>query len=118
MSGFEGSAEVFVERWGDLQQLPYVMDEVADQMEGIVEHATTWVANRAGFEPSPVCLLRPLAEAMDLLAQAFEELGEEFAEQWAQVRAGVVTAERELSGSDARAWGRSIALGRVLQEVA
>ncbi|MEI5671825.1 MULTISPECIES: hypothetical protein [unclassified Nocardioides] len=118
MGATDAPAEVFVEAWDDLRRLPQVMDEAAEQAERIVGHATTWVANRAGFEPSPVCLLRPLAEAMDLVAWAFRRTGEEFAEQWAEVRAGVVTAERELAGSDGRAAGSSVALGRDLRGVA
>jgi hypothetical protein len=104
--------EVYVEDWQDLRRLPSVMDEVADQADRIVGHARTWVANRAGFEPSPVCLLRPLAESMDLVSWAFRRLGEEFGEQWTEVRAGVVTAERELAASDSGAAAASTALLR------
>lgn len=117
MTAGHASAEVHVEDWEDLRRLPRVMDEVGDQVDRIVEHATTWVARRAGFEPSPVCLLRPLAEAMDLVARSFEGLGREFGDQWAQVREGVVVAERELAASDARAVEGSLALGRALAGV-
>lgn len=100
MRAGEASAEVYVADWDDLRRLPLVMDEAADQADRIVDHARTWVANRAGFEPSPVCLLRPLAEVMDVVAWAFDRAGEAFAEQWAEVRAGVVLAQRELACSD------------------
>lgn len=110
--------EVYVERWADLRRLPLIMDEAAEQAEQIVDYATRWVANRAGFEPSPVCLLRPLAEAMDAVAWAFEQAGEAFAEQWAEVRAGVVESQRLLAASDARAGAASQVLGRALGEVA
>lgn len=116
--GATDAAEVFVERWEDLERLPLVMDEAADQADRIVQHATTWVANRAGFEPSPVCLLQPLAEAMDAVAWAFERAGEEFAQQWAEIRAGVVTSQRLLATSDAHAAGVSHGIGRVLRGVA
>lgn len=112
------SAEVYVEDWQDLRRLPAVMDEVAEQADLIVGHARTWVANRAGFEPSPVCLLRPLAEAMDLVDWAFRRLGEELDEQWSQVRAGVVAAEWELRSSDDRATTTSAALAATVREVA
>ncbi|WP_244930005.1 hypothetical protein [Nocardioides sp. W7] len=118
MGGNDAGAEVFVERWADLQRLPLVMDEVAEQADRIVAHATTWVANRAGFEPSPVCLLRPLAEAMEVIGTAFGRMGDEFAESWADVRTGVVIAERELAGSDARAVEASAAISRALGGVA
>jgi hypothetical protein len=112
------SAEVYVEDWDDLRRLPTVLDEVAEQADRIVEHGRTWVANRAGFEPSPVCLLRPLAEAMDMVAWAFGRMGEEFDEQWTQVRAGVVTAEHELSCSDDQASASSRSLLPPVWEVA
>ena len=118
MGATDAPAEVFVEEWTDLRRLPQVMDEVAEQADRIVGHATRWVANPAGFEPSPVCLLRPLAEAMDAVAWAFRRTGDEFGEAWADVRSGVVTAERELAGSDDRAVGASAAVGRALGGVA
>lgn len=114
MSADGSSAEVYVADWDDLRRLPQVLDEVADQADQIVQHATRWVANRAGFEPSPVCLLRPLAEAMDAVAWAFTRTGDEFAEQWAVVRAGVVAAERELADSDRQAVGASAGVTRGL----
>lgn len=114
MGASDASAEVFVEEWVDLRRLPLVMDDVADQAARIVGHATTWVASRSGFEPSPVCLLRPLAEAMDLVRWAFERAGREFAEEWSDVRAGVVTAERLLAGSDDRAAAAAGSLTRSL----
>lgn len=118
MGAFDASAELFVEQWADLRRLPLVMDDVADQADRIVAHATTWVAGRAGFEPSPVCLLRPLAEAMDVVARGFEALGSEFAREWSQVRDGVVAAERLLAGSDVRAADASATVGRALSGVA
>lgn len=93
-------SEVFVERWLDLRRLPEVMDDVADQAAQVVDHAVTWVARRDGFEPSPVCLLRPLAEAMDQVGAAFEELGRRYAAQWQEIRDAVVTAGADLARSD------------------
>ncbi|HTW17148.1 MAG TPA: hypothetical protein VMF51_18605 [Nocardioides sp.] len=118
MGVYDAGGELFVEQWVDLRRLPLVMDDVAEQAERIVAHATTWVADRSGFEPSPVCLLRPLAGAMDVIAAAFEALGEEFAESWAGVRAGVVLAERELAASEERAVEASAAIARALIGVA
>lgn len=112
------AAEVYVERWADLQRLPQVMDEAGEQADQIVRYARTWVANRAGFEPSPVCVLRPLADAMDAVAWAFEQTGEAFAEQWAEVRAGVVESQRLLAASDGRATDASAGLGHALRGVA
>lgn len=117
MGAYDAGGELFVEQWVDLRRLPLVMDEVAEQADRIVAHATTWVADRSGFEPSPVCLLRPLAGAMDAIAAAFDRLGEEFAGSWADVRAGVVIAERELADSEARAVEASAAIVRALSGV-
>lgn len=107
-----GGAEVVVEAFDDLRRLPLIMDEVGDQADAIVRHARTWVASRRGFEPSPVCLLRPLAEAMDAVSWAFEEAGRRLAEEWSQVRAGVVVAERELADADRAAAAACTALAR------
>ena len=95
-----GAGEVFLDAWVDLRRLPLVMDDVAAQADAIVHHARTWVAQREGFEPSPVCLLRPLAEVMDVVSAAFEQAGRALAREWAEVRAGVVTAERELAAAE------------------
>ena len=94
------AGDVFVERWLDLRRVPEVMDDAGGQAAAIVEHAVTWVARRDGFEPSPVCLLRPLAEAMDQVAAAFEELGGLFAGQWQEVRDAVVVSTAELERAD------------------
>jgi len=94
------AGDVFVERWLDLRRLPEVMDDAGGQAAAIVEHAVTWVARRDGFEPSPVCLLRPLAEAMDQVAVAFEELGRRYAEQWREIRDAVVLSTAELEHAD------------------
>ena len=93
--------EVFVEQWLDLRALPEVMDEVAGQADAVVRHAITWVARPDGFEPSPVCLLRPLGEAMDLVAAAFEEVGRAFAGQWGEIRSGVLSATAALEQAEA-----------------
>jgi hypothetical protein len=111
-------AEVHVESWADLRRLPQVMDEIGEQLDEVVTHARTWVARRDGFEPSPVCLLRPLAEAMGLVEAAFAGLGREFGEQWGAVRAGVVAAERELAEADAAAVAASTVLASALRGVA
>lgn len=96
-------SSIVVESWQDLRRLPSDLDEVGAQAARIVDHATTWVCRKEGFEPSPVCVLRPLAEAMDLVASAFDATGHEFAERWAMLRSGVVVASAGLADSDYRA---------------
>lgn len=94
--------DVFVADWGDLRRLPRALDEAAAQADEVTAHAVRWVAQRDGFEPSPVCLLRPLAEAMDAVRRAFEEVGRAAVEELAFLRCGVEVAARELEGSDLR----------------
>ena len=114
-----GSAgEVHVVDWERLRGLPATMDEVGAQADQILDHAVRWVANRAGFEPSPVCLLRPLAELMDIVEWAFEQVREEFDEQWGRVREGVVYAEQELHAAEVAAEASVLRLRRTLGEVA
>ena len=106
--------EVFLDAWLDLRRLPLVMDDVAAQAEAIVDHARTWVAQRDGFEPSPVCLLRPIAEVMDRVAGAFEDVGRALAREWSEVRAGVVAAERELAAAEDSAAAASTMLAALV----
>lgn len=94
------SATIEVATWADLRALPAAMDELADQLDAVVGHARAWVCSPAGFEPSPVCVLRPLAEVMGVLDEAFARAGRIFAEQWERVRDGVVVATDDLGSTD------------------
>ncbi len=95
------AATIEVAAWADLRALPGAMDALEAQLDDVVRHARGWVCSREGFEPSPACLLRPLAELMDLLDDAFAEAGRRFADQWQDVRDGVVVAATDLSDTDA-----------------
>ncbi|MEV7430390.1 hypothetical protein AB0N29_12305 [Nocardioides sp. NPDC092400] len=97
--------DVLVTDWEDLRRLPGVLDEAAGQAGDITAHAVRWVAQREGFEPSPVCLLRPLAEAMDAVRAAFEAAGRTAVAGLADLRQGVESAARDLEASDAAATG-------------
>jgi hypothetical protein len=97
---------IVVQDWTDLEELPGVLDELAAQGEELLAHAVRWVANRAGFEPSPVCVLRPLAEAMDLLAAGIGRFGRGWSSQWADLRDGVDRSAAELAAAD-----RHVAVG-------
>lgn len=109
--------EIAVEQWGDLLSLPEVMDVLGGQLDQIAEHLDTWMCNDAGFEPSPVCLLRPLGALLRLVADGFAEVKDAFDAQWAADREGVVTATELLRGEDVRVDGtfdrRRADLGRV-----
>lgn len=93
--------DVLVTDWDDLWRLPRVLDEAAAQAAEVTAHAVRWVARRDGFEPSPVCLLRPLAEAMDAVRWAFEEAGRAAVTDLAGLREGVEVAARALEDADA-----------------
>lgn len=97
------TGELFVEQWLDLRRLPLVMDDVGAQAGDIVDHAVRWVARPDGFAPSPLCLLRPLAGAMEHIGEAFAALGEELDAQWRELRAAVVAADALLAGSESAA---------------
>ena len=64
-----------VATWVELRELPAAMDRFATQFGDITDHAVAWVCRRDGFEPSPACVLRPLAEAMDPLRAGCETVG-------------------------------------------
>lgn len=88
--------------WTELRKLPAAMDAFAEQFRDITRHAVTWVCRRDGFEPSPACVLRPLAEAMDPLRAGVEAVGRWFADDWADLRAGVTVAAADLGATDDR----------------
>jgi hypothetical protein len=89
-----------VVEWTELRDLPAAMDGFAEQFRDITRHAVAWACRRGGFEPSPACVLRPLAEAMDPLRVGCEAVGRWFADDWADLRAGVTVATADLSGTD------------------
>ncbi|GEP36486.1 hypothetical protein NPS01_01490 [Nocardioides psychrotolerans] len=86
--------------WDDLEALPARMADLAQQADEIVRHARAWVCRRDGFEPSPVCVLRPLAAAMDPLEAAFAELGRRFEDQWRDLTDGLRRAAADLAATD------------------
>ncbi len=96
------SEYVEVRSWADLERLDADMDELAGQLSAIAGYARRWVCQRDGFEPGPLCLWRPLAEVMDVLADAFTALERAGREDWAGLRAGVGRTAHELRGLDDR----------------
>lgn len=102
--------DIEVASWADLDGLPGEMDLLAAQLTAIARYARRWACQREGFEPSPLCLLRPLAELMDHLADAFGALERVALEDWAELRAGVVAATTDLRDADARVAGRLAAV--------
>lgn len=93
--------DIDITSWTDLDGLPHDIDVLAGQARAIFDHARSWVCQRRGFEPSPVCLLAPLAELMDLLAQGFTEVEQVAVADWRSIRAAVVAATADLKAIDA-----------------
>lgn len=86
--------------WTDLAALPDDMDTLADQLTSLTRYARRWVCQTAGFEPSPLCLLRPLAALMDAVAGAFGDLERVALDDWAELRAAVVDTSADLRALD------------------
>lgn len=89
-----------VTSWTDLAGLPDDMATLSAQFSQIAEHARTWVCQRRGFEPSPVCLLRPLAAYLDLLITAVDETERFVTGEWADLSAGVRATAADLTTVD------------------
>ena len=98
--------DIDIPAWTDLDRLDEDMALLADQLRSITRYARTWVCQRAGFEPSPLCLLRPLAPLLDLVADGFLELERLALADWADLREGVAGAAADLRGLDLRVSGR------------
>jgi hypothetical protein len=92
--------EVLVREWYDFGHLLAAYDEVGAQRREVTDYVARWVCDREGFEPSPVCVLRPLAEGMDRIRQVFDDLGAEFDRRWAGHRDAVVESERRLRAAE------------------
>lgn len=92
--------DIAVTSWTDLERLPREMDALAAQYSEISRYARGWVCQRAGFEPSPVCLLRPLAEAMDVLADVFTVVERVGSDHWDDLHEAVVATTADLRAVD------------------
>lgn len=92
--------------WADLEGLAEAMGEVGEQMAATTSYAVTWVCRPDGFETSPVCLLRPLAQVLGLVAQAFGEAGRLWGEDWRRLEDATRESGRLLRESDVRALDR------------
>ncbi|NYJ02760.1 hypothetical protein HNR19_003458 [Nocardioides thalensis] len=93
--------DIDVTSWTDLEHLPREMDALAAQYAEIFGYARTWVCQRAGFEPSPVCLLRPLAELMDVLTSVLGTVERVGRDHWDDLHDGVVATTADLRTVDA-----------------
>ncbi|PWN04809.1 hypothetical protein DJ010_04160 [Nocardioides silvaticus] len=94
--------QIDITSWTDLDGLPADLDVLAAQAQQVFTHARTWVCQRGGFEPSPVCLLAPLADLMDVVARAFTEVEEIAVADWRSIRDAVVATTADLKAVDAQ----------------
>jgi hypothetical protein len=92
--------DIDVTSWTDLEHLPREMDALAEQHAAIFGYAKQWVCQRAGFEPSPVCLLGPLAESMDLLVDVFAAVEDLGRRHWDDLHDAVVATTADLRTVD------------------
>lgn len=92
--------DIDITSWSDLDGLPGDIDVLAAQAREIFAFARSWVCQRAGFEPSPVCLLGPLADLMDVFAQGFSEVEQRAVADWRSIRDAVVATTEDLKAVD------------------
>ena len=92
--------DIDITSWTDLDGLPADIEVLAAQAHQLFEHARTWVCQRRGFEPSPVCLLAPLADLMDVFAHGFAEVERIAVDDWQSIRDAVVAATGDLKAVD------------------
>lgn len=92
--------DIDIPSWHDLTRLDEDMTLLADQLRSVTRYARAWVCQRDGFEPSPLCLLRPLAPLLDLVAEGFLELERLALADWADLREGVTGTGSDLRGVD------------------
>lgn len=92
--------QIEVVSWEDLADLPDVMDQLTQQVAEVVGHARRWVCSTEGFEPSPVCVLRPLVPVMHHVAEAFAEVEAALRRELGEIGAAVATSYGGLLGAD------------------
>lgn len=92
--------DIDIPAWHDLTRLDEDMALLAGQVRSVTGYARTWVCQRDGFEPSPLCLLRPLATVLDLVAEGFLELERLALRDWADLRGGVAGTRSDLRAAD------------------
>jgi hypothetical protein len=71
--------------WNDRSRLDRLLREQGSDLRAIAAHAHRWVCDPAGFTTSPVCLLAPLAEALDEVGAGFAWLSAAVEDSWGEV---------------------------------
>ncbi|GAA4809557.1 hypothetical protein ACFQ0K_14510 [Nocardioides caeni] len=68
------STHIDLASWSVLSDLGDQLDAGGDDLAAIAGYARRWMCQGEGFEPSPLCLLRPLARVLDVVAETFHDL--------------------------------------------
>src|SRR4249919_1349275 len=89
-----------IHEFDDLDHLARALDQVGDQARRLSDFVGTWVCQRGAFETSDLCLLQPLAPAVDAVAAAFESFVRGFGGDWSGLADGVLATRRALTDAD------------------
>lgn len=95
--------DVQIHDFDHLDRLALRMDQVGDQAARLGDYVGTWVCQRGAFETSRLCLLQPLAPAVDAVAHAFDEFVRGFGADWRGLADAVVTTRRAFADVDDQA---------------
>jgi hypothetical protein len=83
------SGQIDIESIPRMRGLIEAMQTPAAEGGELMEYATTWVTQKDGFEPSPVCALRPFARAMEAMESAFNDAFSTYQQRWTGLTEGV-----------------------------
>lgn len=87
-----GSGEIVIRNLDVMRELIDKMQETGAQGYDIRNYTTEWVCQKDGFEPSPLCALRPFAAAMDVIEEAISDAFLTFQSRWSALTTGVADA--------------------------
>lgn len=86
--------------WSDLDDLAAALDLLEHHVGTITRFARAEVCDPDGFEPSPVCVLRPLVPVLHRVEEAFADLGDLLGSRVEHLRTGVLVATGRLVDAD------------------
>ncbi len=86
------SGDIRISDLDTMRDLIDSMQTTGGQGFDLVDYTKTWVTQKGGFEPSPVCALRPFAAAMDLVEEALDDAFWTFQSRWSALTEGVAHA--------------------------
>jgi hypothetical protein len=92
--------ELWISNESDMFSLQTAMSEVGTQAITIETYVDQWVCQKDGFEPTDICVLKPLAAAMDALKGAFDQGVTTFFDRWDSVREEAARAVQDIERQD------------------